>query len=169
MMKCQHCLAEMDNGAVFCDFCGHELSARQRSSRQTTLPVTPVQTSVPIAPHPQIEREVERLPNAIALQLVSGQVFLLQGRVNYIVGRIGAGREPPDVDLAQWYGYEAGVSREHLAIHVRREGVFIEDMDSRNETSHNGYRLVPHQWYPLRDGDELRLGAIVLRVSFQYT
>ena len=71
--------------------------------------------------------------------------------------------------MAQWYGYEAGVSREHLAIHVRREGVFIEDMDSRNETIHNGFRLLPRQWYPLRDNDEIRLGAIVLHVDFQYS
>lgn len=168
-MKCEHCLAEMDNGAIFCDFCGHELSVRRHASRPTALPVTPVPTGVPVAPQPQIEREVERLPSAIALQLVSGQGFILRGKADYVIGRVGVGRERPDVDLAQWYGYEAGVSREHLAVHVRREGVFIEDMDSRNETIHNGYRLLPRQWYPLRDGDELRLGAIILRVAFQYT
>jgi predicted component of type VI protein secretion system len=26
---------------------------------------------------------------------------------------------------------------------------------------------MPQQWYPLRDGDELRLGAIILHVSFE--
>lgn len=168
MMKCQHCQAEMDNGAIFCDFCGHELSARQQSPRQTAQPVTPNVTGAP-APRPQSEHETIRLPSEITLQLATGQRFTLRGKADFTIGRIGEGRERPDIDLAQWYGYEAGVSREHLAIHVRREGVFIEDMDSRNETIHNGFRLLPRQWYPLRDNDEIRLGAIVLHVEFQFS
>jgi hypothetical protein len=32
---------------------------------------------------------------------------------------------------------------------------------------HNGYRLLPQQWYPLHDGDVLMLGAITLHVSFE--
>jgi pSer/pThr/pTyr-binding forkhead associated (FHA) protein len=111
---------------------------------------------------------VVHLPSAIVLQLASSQSFTLRGKTDYVVGRIGVGREPPDVDLAPWYGYEGGVSREHMAIHVRQEGVFVEDLDSRNETIHNGFRLMPLQWYPLRDGDEIRLGAITLRASLYY-
>jgi hypothetical protein len=161
----------MDNGAIFCDFCGHELSAGSQPRRTPALHHT-IATGAP-APNLPVERGTEsgteRLPSVIVLQLATGQQFMLRGKADYTVGRIGMGREPPDVDLAQWYGYEAGVSREHLAIHVRREGVFVEDMDSRNETIHNGYRLMPRQWYPLHDGDEIRLGAIVLRAEFIYS
>jgi pSer/pThr/pTyr-binding forkhead associated (FHA) protein len=157
----------MDNGAIFCDFCGHELSARPKPMRSTPLSGS---LAVPYAPSvsPPTAREVARLPNAIVLQLTQNQRFTLRGKADYIVGRIGVGREPPEVDLAAWYGYEGGVSREHMAIHVRPEGVFIEDLDSRNETIHNGFRLMPRQWYPLRDGDEIRLGAITLRVAFYF-
>jgi pSer/pThr/pTyr-binding forkhead associated (FHA) protein len=56
------------------------------------------------------------------------------------------------------------VSRQHAAIHVEPEGVFIEDLESLNETIRNGYRLLPRQRYPLTDGDELRLGSIVVLV-----
>lgn len=117
---------------------------------------------------PLPERVTVRQPVAIMMRMTIGQQFVLRGRSDYAIGRLGVGRDQPDVDLAAWYGYEAGVSREHVAIHVREEGVFVEDMDSANETIHNGFRLMPRQWYPLGDGDELKLGAIVLRVSFQY-
>ncbi len=161
VIKCQHCLAEMDNGAIFCDFCGRELSASVQSSGQTAQPVFPNAAAAPASP------EAERAPSVIVLRLATGQRFTLRGKPDYTIGRIGLGRERPDVDLAQWYGYEVGVSREHVMIHVRQEGVFIEDMGSRNETIHNNFRLMERQWYPLKDGDEIRLGGIVLTVEFQ--
>ena len=99
--------------------------------------------------------------------MANGQRFRLKGKADYTVGRLSDGHLPPDVDLASYYGFEAGVSREHVMIHIRPEGVFVEDRESRNETVHNGYRLLPKQWYPLHEGDELRLGAIVLYVSFE--
>lgn len=167
----------MDNGAIFCDFCGRELNPAAQPPRPTAPPAFPnipgapashPPASHPLATHPPATRGPARAPSVITLRLATGQQFTLHGKTDYTIGRIGVGRERPDVDLAQWYGYEAGVSREHLTIHVRPEGVFIEDMGSRNETIHNNYRLMAHQWYPLRDGDEVRLGAIVLSVEFQY-
>lgn len=157
----------MDNGAVFCDFCGQELSARPKHNRSTPLSGGLTAPDAPRVSLP-VPREAARLPSAIVLQLTPSQSFTLRGKTDYVVGRIGVGREPPDVDLAPWYGYEGGVSREHMAIHVRQEGVFVEDLGSRNETIHNGFRLMPRQWYPLRDGDEIRLGAITLRASLYY-
>lgn len=102
----------------------------------------------------------------IALTLTSGDRYILSGKNDYMIGRLGPSGLPPDVDLTDVYGFEAGVSRRHIIIHIRANGVFVEDANSKNETVHNGYRLMPEQWYPLRDGDELRLGAIVLNVSF---
>jgi pSer/pThr/pTyr-binding forkhead associated (FHA) protein len=106
-------------------------------------------------------------PVVIVLTLPNGERFALRGKSEYTIGRLGADQARPDVDLARSYGYEAGVSRQHIMIHSRMDGVFVEDLESRNETVHNGYRLLPQQWYPLRDGDELRLGAIILHVSFE--
>jgi hypothetical protein len=157
----------MDNGAIFCDFCGQELTARPQPARTTPRPAGYISDSATLEP-PQTPPAVERLPTTIALRLSMSQSFALHGKTDYLIGRIGTRRERPDVDLAKWYGYEGGVSRAHAAIHLRREGVFIEDLNSRNETIKNNYRLLPRQWYPLHDGDEIRLGAIRLRVSFQY-
>lgn len=52
------------------------------------------------------------------------------------------------------------LSRYHARIRVTREETLVEDLGSKNGTLLNGNRIaVPT---PLRDGDEVRLGAIVL-------
>jgi pSer/pThr/pTyr-binding forkhead associated (FHA) protein len=49
-------------------------------------------------------------------------------------------------------------------IHIRSEGCFVEDLASTNETLLNFYRLLPRQLYPLKDGDQLRLGTLAVLV-----
>jgi len=188
MITCQHCHTQTDDGAIFCDVCGHELApaAQREGPREGQTPQPPPNarrpTAIPVATpgarpaspaqaNPGL-RSVPRAssgppPAAIILRLTNGQRFKLRGKSDYTIGRLGADGVQPDVDLANFYGFEAGVSREHVTIHVRPDGVFVEDRESRNETVHNGYRLLPQQWYPLHEGDELRLGAIVLYVSFE--
>lgn len=100
----------------------------------------------------------------IRLRLMNGKAFELAGKQNYVIGRRDPNGQMPDVDLTDWNGAACGVSRQHAAIHVTAEGVSIEDLESLNETIRNGYRLLPHQRYPLQDGDELRLGSIALLV-----
>lgn len=74
--------------------------------------------------------------------------------------------ETPSVDLTKYGGAEKGVSRRHATI-VRRDGsLSIVDSGSHNGTYLNGQRLVAHQPRVLRDGDDLRLGFLVLRVKF---
>ncbi|MGZ3600026.1 MAG: FHA domain-containing protein [Ktedonobacterales bacterium] len=100
----------------------------------------------------------------IRLRLMNGKAFELAGKQNYVIGRRDPNGMMPDVDLTDWNGAASGVSRQHAAIHITAEGVSIEDLESLNETIRNGYRLLPHQRYPLQDGDELRLGSIALLV-----
>ena len=106
-------------------------------------------------------------PPIITLRTVNGRRFRLDGKSEYTIGRASPEQPRPDVDLSEAHGLEAGVSREHLKIRVDADGVFVQDLVSTNETVQNGYRLMPQQWYPLRDGDELRLGAIILYVSIE--
>jgi pSer/pThr/pTyr-binding forkhead associated (FHA) protein len=84
-----------------------------------------------------------------------------------IIGRrnVQTGDAPP-IDLHDFDGVEQGVSRVHAAI-IRRDGSLnIVDKGSPNGTYLNGQRLVAHQPRILRDGDDLRLGHLVLRVTF---
>jgi pSer/pThr/pTyr-binding forkhead associated (FHA) protein len=107
------------------------------------------------------------VPPVIALHLPNGQRFVLSGKHEYTIGRVSTDHPQPDVDPTAFYDHGAGVSREHIKIRVDADGVFVQDLVSTNETVHNGYRLMPQQWYPLHDGDELRLGAILLFVTFE--
>jgi pSer/pThr/pTyr-binding forkhead associated (FHA) protein len=108
---------------------------------------------------------MEGTPRRVRLRLSNGKTFELSGKAEYLIGRRDPGTNAlPDVDLADWNGAASGVSREHAAIYVGPDGVFIEDRESLNETIRNDFRLLPRQLYPLKDGDELRLGTLMLLV-----
>ena len=61
-----------------------------------------------------------------------------------------------------------GVSRRHAAIRRNEEqNLDLWDLGSSNGTYLNGQRLSAHRPYRLHDGDELRLGSMIIRVFFQ--
>jgi pSer/pThr/pTyr-binding forkhead associated (FHA) protein len=89
------------------------------------------------------------------------------------VNEIILGRKDPDtgdmptIDLTTSQGLSKGVSRRHATI-VRRDGALhIVDNNSANGTFLNGQRLVSGQPRILRDGDDVRLGHLILRVTFR--
>jgi hypothetical protein len=94
--------------------------------------------------------------------------ILLQPKGESSIGR----RDPatgtmPDIDLSAYAGYRLGVSRKHALIRLTDERLELIDLGSSNGTSVNGARLAPHQPHALRDGDEVLLGKMILRVLFQ--
>ncbi len=87
---------------------------------------------------------------------------LTLGRVNPETG------EAPTIDLRECKGVEKGVSRRHASIVRRDSGTLsIVDQGSDNGTFLNGQRLIARQARILRDGDEVRLGELVLYVRFE--
>lgn len=72
----------------------------------------------------------------------------------------------PDINLEAYGAADMGVSRRHAVIVRRETALNVIDLDTPNGTFLNGQRLIAHQPRVLRDGDELRLGHMVLRVSF---
>lgn len=85
---------------------------------------------------------------------------LVLGRTDPETGSI------PDIDLEAYGAAEKGVSRRHASILRRDHSLNIIDHGTPNGTYLNGQRLIAHQPRMLRDGDELRLGHLVLRISF---
>jgi hypothetical protein len=87
---------------------------------------------------------------------------LTLGRVNPDTG------EAPLIDLRDCGAVQKGVSRRHAKIVRRDSGTLnLVDLGSGNGTYLNGQRLVPNQARILRDGDEIRLGDLILYVAFQ--
>ncbi|MBI5669581.1 MAG: FHA domain-containing protein [Chloroflexi bacterium] len=94
--------------------------------------------------------------------------MLVFPKAEIILGR----RDPntgamPDVDLTAYAGYRMGVSRRHASIRFQDRQLHVSDLGSSNGTFLNGTRLNAHRPYQLRDGDEVRLGQMVLRLYFQ--
>ncbi len=73
----------------------------------------------------------------------------------------------PDVDLTAYAAYRLGVSRKHAILRQKEDRLEIYDLGSSNGTTVNGLRLLPHRPQLLRDGDELALGKMNIRISFQ--
>jgi pSer/pThr/pTyr-binding forkhead associated (FHA) protein len=73
----------------------------------------------------------------------------------------------PDIDLEDFDAFERGVSRQHAVLRRQKDTVVLIDLNSANSTFLNGQRLVADQPRILRDGDEIRLGQLVLRVAFE--
>lgn len=82
------------------------------------------------------------------------------GRCNPATG------EAPNIDLDKYNALDMGVSRHHATILVEDDAVKIKDSGSTNATYLNGQKLIAHQTRILRDGDELRLGKLVIQITF---
>lgn len=73
----------------------------------------------------------------------------------------------PDVDLGQFGGYDAGVSRRHAILSYKDGKYAVEDLGSANGTFVNGRQLEPSAVAPLRHGDEIMCGTLLLRVELR--
>ncbi len=74
----------------------------------------------------------------------------------------------PDIDLAAYNAEALGVSRLHAALKRQEHTISITDLDSKNYTYINGQRLHSHEVRVLRDGDEVRLGKLIMKVGFKH-
>ncbi len=92
--------------------------------------------------------------------------------VEVIVGR-STPNSPvmPDIDLRDAQAEQFGVSRLHISLthDTEHHTLNIVDMGSANGTYINGQRLHPHELRVLRQGDELRMGKLMISVVFQHS
>jgi DNA-binding winged helix-turn-helix (wHTH) protein len=82
-----------------------------------------------------------------------GQVPLTEGE--HLIGRAG--------DVTVWLE-SPSVSRHHARIRISGTAATIEDLRSKNGTYMRGDRLATRS--PLSDGDEIRLGSVVVKFRF---
>ncbi|HKB48970.1 MAG TPA: FHA domain-containing protein, partial [Ktedonobacterales bacterium] len=90
--------------------------------------------------------------------------FDLAGKTEIVIGR----EDPvsniyPDVDLTPHGGEEGGVSRLHAKLFVTSGQYLIEDQNSTNFTFVNRQKLAPKTPTPVKDGDEIRLGRVIMK------
>jgi hypothetical protein len=170
MITCVVCRNREQEGELFCSECG----ARLTGNWSATGPSTTVTYAAAGRIHEMAAATAATA--AAASALMPGQISLtingasqpvvLEGRMEYVLGREGHEQVVPDLNLNDYGARDKGVSRVHAALRLDRGQVFLIDLGSTNGTRLNGQPLPAHQPTPLANGDELRLGKLLMRVHF---
>jgi pSer/pThr/pTyr-binding forkhead associated (FHA) protein len=92
----------------------------------------------------------------VTLQIPKGKKTIIIGREDPVSGVF------PEIDLDQHGGQDAGVGRRHAQLFLQGGQLLIEDLDSVNGTVVNRHKISARQPHPVRDGDEIRLGKMVM-------
>jgi hypothetical protein len=174
-ITCPNCGHRNRPGILLCENCGTNLSTgrqsgigtrdlmKEQEKGQATLDEE-AQKAVDTAGGTSFTEEM-----VLRIEIEGGSTpMLVYPKQEIIMGR----RDPntggmPDVDLTAYAGYRMGVSRRHAAIRLQDKQLNVSDLGSSNGTFLNGTRLNAHRPYQLKDGDEVRLGQMVLRLYFQ--
>ncbi len=168
MITCPACRHQEYEGELFCTHCG----ARLWSVPGETLPTMTFDTSrlremskpLTLPTHPDTK---ELRPGQISLTVAgSGEVVILEGKPEYVLGREVPEADAPDINLGLHGAREKGVSRKHAALRVDRRQLLLMDLGSSNGTWLNGSQLAPQEPIRLESGDEIRLGKLVVKVKF---
>lgn len=166
MQVCPYCGHDNREGTLFCEECG-----------QTLFSDTPVITAT---------RQLQNVPDELGMKATWGtarfnreasiivhirdaaEPIVLQPQKETILGRLDpTSQTGPDLDLTPFGALEKGISRTHASIRRREDTLTIVDLGSINGTYLNGQRLTPEQPRVLRDGDEIRLGQLVIHIYFK--
>lgn len=167
MQTCLNCSKENPEHETYCYACGHILPAGLSGMKGSTTKLEEMIDGL----EPRRRWGTAYFDHNNRLQLSirdTSETLMVDVDDELVLGRWHAETDVPvpDVDLTPYGALEKGVSRRHLALQRDQDTVFVIDLDSANSTYLNGQRLVPHEPRILRDNDELRLGHLVMRVSF---
>ncbi len=169
MIECPSCGRKHRPGTLFCSECGVYLPTGG-PLRTEPLPEEelPISRANPWASEPAQGRG-ETPPAPLRIEVVStGRIIQLPSTPEIHIGRLDAAHGIfPDLDLTSDGGLESGVSRHHCKIHQRGSTYLVEDVGSANGTFLNGQRLTPYLPHVLKNGDELQLGHILLKVIIE--
>ncbi|MCC6189269.1 MAG: FHA domain-containing protein [Anaerolineales bacterium] len=166
MITCPICRSRELEGELFCSECGARLGA---GPVDQTLTGNIVEVARAGAESPRVTTDIlSRLrAGQIALSITdAAQPLILEGRSEYILGREGHDQVVPDLNLNPFGAREKGVSRVHAALRRDHSQVLLIDLGSTNGTRLNGRPVAAHQAVKVANGDEIRLGKLLLRINF---
>jgi hypothetical protein len=154
---CPSCGSANPAGESFCSNCGANLNAPPAAQPAVAAPpIAPAPSFAPAAPAQQVQAQV--------VVESDNTTFDLTGKSEALIGREDAVSNVfPDIDLTPHSGEEGGVGRRHARIVYSGSQYMLEDLNSINFTFLNKQKIAPKTPTPLKDGDEIRLGRVVLR------
>jgi hypothetical protein len=173
MQVCPNCGNRNRPGVVFCENCGASLIGDSPINTKN-IGTKGLEGALANTPAANIASsyatDVFGQGTMLKIEISGVEPLLLKPKPETVFGR----RDPatgamPDVDLTPFAGYRMGVSRRHAIIRQTEaeNRLDLVDLGSSNGTFLNGIRVAPDQPRRLRDGDEIRLGQMVLRIYFQ--
>ncbi len=165
-VSCPNCGKTNQRHEIFCYACGHLLEPLQ--SAHNTRHFGDADTE-------KIGKQFFGPDSVLGVRVrgTAESVELRPQNINHeiIIGRSTPGSPiVPDIDLVGKQGADYGVSRMHanLSYDTIQNVILISDLGSANGTFLNGERLVAKEVRVLRHGDELRLGHMVVMISFRH-
>jgi hypothetical protein len=160
-LTCPVCGLVNRPGELACSRCGTILAPGGTTRKLGATDEPPKQTAWPTGDVIVTEQE------PIILD-IDGQEIAVPVAEMITVGRASevADDSHPDVDLSQFGAGDKGVSRKHIKIKRKNILVYVADLGSTNGTLLNGRRLIPNAERLLRNGDELQLGRLKVKVKF---
>jgi len=167
MIKCAYCQHKNVEGSLFCEDCGFAIWKSEKQQQLTAQINNDVSdTSVKAGWGTSTFQEGNEI--VVHIRDAGNPILINMALEEVLFGRVDeASGTKPTLDLSPHGGLEKGVSRIHAAIR-RGEGVIsLVDLDSSNGTYLNGQRLASHQPRILRDGDEVRMGKLIMHIYFK--
>jgi hypothetical protein len=148
-------------GELACSRCGNVLATGGITRKLGATDEPPKPASFPTGDVIVTDQE------PIILEIEDQQVVVPVAEV-LTVGRVSEVLDDsrPDVDLSPFNAGDMGVSRKHIKIKRKNILVYVADLGSTNGTLLNGRKLIPNAERLLRNGDELQLGRLKIKVKF---
>jgi hypothetical protein len=165
-VNCPNCNKTNQQHEVFCYACGHLLE-----------PVKGANDTRILADNNKAALDSEFFGSESVLVLrLRGTTDTIELRPQNTAHEVMIGRQAdggvmaPDVDLSERQAADLGVSRLHLSVQFNPDHntLLVADLGSANGSFLNGQRMMPKELRVLRHGDELRLGKLVLLVSYRH-
>ena len=163
----------MDTGTV-CVVCKQENPPGATECLKCTAPLR-ISATVLLSDH--LKQEIARgsrtyqgkmEAGSIALHFIGRKQPLMVPIENEVVlGRHVGDDSPKVVDLTRYRAGLLGVSRRHVVIRASKDGYTIEDLGSTNGSWVNENPLTPNTRYLLANGDNVRLGELIMYVYFK--
>jgi hypothetical protein len=167
MIICRECGSPQEEGTLFCNECGRYLA---EASGKTTI-VLPFSDFAQHAPQPPLAGfKPEPFVDPLSITFVipsSRRRFKIAMLDQIRIGRPdSASGIMPELSLAEDKAAEMGVSRMHAVIQASNQGLVLIDLGSTNGTLLNNSPLSPQLPYPLKNGDEIRFGDLLVHILF---
>ena len=161
MLVCRDCGFDNLGGALYCTECGGsllELGGAPAVSDELLLVRQPALVG-------QITNQLENKDEIIIMIPSSGRFLRFPLNSQISVGRAETG-DGPVLNLESDGGKAWGVSRKHAVIQRddTNDHLLLTDLNSTNGTVLNGYLLPSELPYPLKSGDEIQFGNLLIHI-----